>query len=325
MMNADATPAPSRSFDRLGDGSVLPGYVGAHRPGRRRIRPSTFAMWAWMALALGVVATALVFFATGGRWFIIETPSMGQTAPVGTLVLNQPTTVSDLAVGDIISFHPPTAPSEVYTHRVVAIDDGRVTTKGDINGVSDPWTLADDDLIGATTAVLPGVGWIIRCLPYLFVGGLVVWIVTRFARTATRRASWLILGWSLVASITVFIVKPFVGIIVLTTKATQSGATANLVSTGLLPIRVRAVGGSSLDLLPGQTGMISVPTLSESGNYKLETALNLGLWGWVVMALVCALPLLWCLIVGLPPEGPDESARVIRKERLRALTPRAVG
>ena len=294
-------------------GSVHPGWVGAHRPGRRRIRPSTLAMWAWMALAAGVVIAALAFYAGGGRWFIIETPSMGQAAPVGTFVLTQPASVGDLAVGDIVSFHPPTEPAGVYTHRVASIVDGEVSTKGDINGVNDPWTLADGDLIGRATAVLPAVGWLIRCLPYLFLGGLAVWIATRFARTATRRASYLILGWSVVASVTAFIVRPFVGVMVLSSKATFHGATANLVSTGVLPIRVQAVGGSHLDLTAGEVGRITVPTLAETGTYQLSTTLNLDLWGWVAMALVCAVPLLWCLIVGLPPDGPDEASRATRR------------
>jgi len=313
MTNADAVPAPSRE-----GGSVHAGWVGAHRPGRRRIRPTTLLMWAWMAIALAGVVVALAFQASGGRWFIIETPSMGQSAPVGTLVLTEPTTVSDLAVGDLISFHPPSAPQAVYTHRVVSNDDGQVSTKGEINGVKDPWTLSDDALIGKASAVLPTVGWLIRCLPYLFVGGLLVWIVTRFARTATRRSSLLILGWSIVASITVFIVRPFVGVLVLTSKATADGATANLVSTGILPIRVQAIGGSHLDLVSGQTGIISIPTLAETGTYRMATSLHLDFWGWVVMGAICALPLLWCIIVGLPPEGPDEAVRVNRK-RSQAL------
>ena len=37
----------------------------------------------------------------------------------------------------------------------------------------------------------------------------------------------------------------------------------------------------------------------------------------------CAVPLLWCLIVGLPPDGPDETARAVRKDaRPRALAAR---
>ena len=109
-------------------------------------------MWGWTVLTVAVVAVALGFQASGGRWFIVETPSMGQAAPVGTFVLTQPVAVGDLAVGDIVSFHPPTAPGEVYTHRIVSTDGGLVTTQGDINSVSDPWTLSDGDLIGRAFA-----------------------------------------------------------------------------------------------------------------------------------------------------------------------------
>lgn len=283
--------------------------AGAHRLGRRRIRTSALLAGLWSLLAVLVVAGALAFHLAGGRWFIIETPSMGQAAPVGSVVVDIPVTVRELAVGDIVSFNPPTAPQEVYTHRVVEITGGLLSTKGDINGVSDPWTLSDADIIGQTSTVLPGVGWLIRSLPYLLVGSVIVWAVTRLARTAATRTSYLIVGLSLVASVTAFIVKPFVGVTVLATNATSAGATAQIVSTGMLPIRVQALGGSSVDLVSGQVGYLRVPTLAADEAYRMSSSLNLSFWGWVLMGLVCAIPLLWCLIVGLPPERDDETSR----------------
>ncbi|RFA13148.1 hypothetical protein B7R22_14210 [Subtercola boreus] len=94
------------------------------------------------AILLAVLLlAALVFFITGGRWFVVQTPSMGETAPVGTLILTTPTN-GQVAVGDIITFRPPTSPGEVYTHGIIAISaDGAISTRGDINGATDPWQL----------------------------------------------------------------------------------------------------------------------------------------------------------------------------------------
>ncbi|WP_434318962.1 S26 family signal peptidase [Leifsonia sp. P73] len=65
-----------------------------------------------------MIAILAAFWSTGWRWFIVESPSMGRTAPVGTLVVTSPVSVSAVHVGDVITFHPPTSPDETYTHRV---------------------------------------------------------------------------------------------------------------------------------------------------------------------------------------------------------------
>ena len=302
VVHSPVTPATS--------GSVLPSWSGAHRTGNRRLRTSSVFIWIWSAIAVALVAVAVVFQLMGGRWFIIETPSMGEAAPVGTFVLDNPTTTDQVRVGDVISFHPPTSPDEVYTHRVVEkTSDGGVITRGDINGANDAWTLEDADLVGKAWAVLPGLGWLVRSVPWLIGGAIVVWLLSRFARTAPRRASWFLVGLSLVASLIALILKPFVAVTILSTDADPAGATAKLVSTGLLPIRVQALGGSHVDLASGQVGNVDVPTLTTDGYYRLATTLDLGFWGWVVFVAVCCIPLLYVLVIGLPPETPDEIAR----------------
>ncbi|WP_367379197.1 S26 family signal peptidase [Subtercola boreus] len=104
-------------------------------------RPVRVLLIAAAILLAVLLLAALVFFITGGRWFVVQTPSMGETAPVGTLILTTPTN-GQVAVGDIITFRPPTSPGEVYTHGIIAISaDGAISTRGDINGATDPWQL----------------------------------------------------------------------------------------------------------------------------------------------------------------------------------------
>lgn len=270
-------------------------------------RTHAVALWTWGALAAAAVVIAAIFWISGGRWFIVETPSMGEAAPVGTLVLSTPVEVTSLAVGDIITFVPPET-TAVYTHRVAEIGPGGLTTRGDINGATDPWVIAQDDIVGQATTVLPGLGWLLRSLPYLLIGSLLVWILSGFLRTALRRSIARILGLSLVVSITAFILRPFVGISVLELVAGRSGAEATVVSTGLLPIRVQATGGTFVDLVSGQLGQLTIPELLDNGRYQLGSTLNLSLLGWILLGLVCATPLLWCLIVGLPPVDENERA-----------------
>jgi signal peptidase I len=271
-------------------------------------RTHRIALWTWGAVAGAAVILAATFWISGGRWFIVETPSMGEAAPVGTLVLTTPVSVAALDVGDIITFVPPET-TAVYTHRVAEIGPAGLTTRGDINGATDPWVVTQADIVGEATTVLPGLGWLLRALPFLMIGGLLVWILSGFLRTALRRSVARILGFSLVVSVTAFILRPFVGISVLELVAGRSGAEATVVSTGLLPIRVQATGGRFVDLVSGQLGQLTIPELLDNGRYQLGSTLNLSLLGWILLGLVCATPLLWCLIVGLPPV--DESETVL--------------
>jgi signal peptidase I len=269
----------------------------------RNTRMGTLIIWAASALAAAIVLAAAIFYLAGGRWFIVETPSMGTVAPVGTLVLDTPVRAAQLHVGDIITFHPPTAPGETYTHRIVAIAaSGAISTRGDINGATDPGTLTQANLIGKTQVVIPLLGWLIRALPILVLGGLLVVFLVRFVGSRTTRAAYRISGFALVAAIAAFILRPFTNVIVLGTNATHAGATAMVVSTGILPIRVQAVGGGHVDLVDGQVGTLSVPQLASSAHYAFSSGLNLSFWGWIIAGLVCAAPLLWTLIVGLPAE-----------------------
>ncbi|OOB90917.1 S26 family signal peptidase [Rathayibacter sp. VKM Ac-2630] len=260
----------------------------------------TAAIWTASAVLVGLVAVALLFHSSGGRWFIVQTPSMGTYAPVGTLVLTTPTAIEDVRVGDVVSFHPSTTPDETYTHRVVDLAaDGTLVTQGDINGAVDPWATGPDQLIGVVTTSLPGLGWLAKGLPLLLAGAVLVQLLTRLLPSPTHRAAMRMLGLSLVASITVFLLRPFVGLVVLEATVENGYTDAVLVSTGLLPIRVSAEGAAPLDLVSGQVGRLRVPA-NEQDWYSVSSALHLPFWGWVVFALLCALPLIYTFVIGLP-------------------------
>ncbi len=259
---------------------------------------------------VGAVIAIMLFFANGGRWFVVATPSMGTAAPVGTLVLTRPTTVSALHVGDIITFHPSTAPGETYTHRITTISaDGAVSTRGDINGATDPWVLHDADLLGRASAVLPGVGWLVRGVPTLVLGLIIVFLLTHLVRSRQWRASLRIVGACLVISIAAIWLRPFTGVQVLQTFVHGSYAGATVVSTGLLPTRVTAVQGNHVDLLSGSVGQLSIPTYLHDDYYRISSALHLDLVGWIVFLVICCLPLIGTLVFGLPAKNRVDEER----------------
>ena len=238
---------------------------------------------------------------------IVATPSMGQAAPVGTLVFTEPVTTAQVHVGDIVSFRSPLAPSETYTHRVVSIDaSGGLHTKGDINGGEDAAPLHDKDLIGKVVARWWGFGWLLRALPFLLVGGLVLWFATRHWASDRWRLPIRVFGGSLLVSISAFLLRPFVNMVQFASVPTTDGIDLTLVSTGLLPIRVTGTGGHHLDLVDGQIGAVAGTGTPGPHGYQFTSALHMSWRWWVVVVLIWLVPLIIAVLFApVPTEPPD--------------------
>jgi signal peptidase I len=115
--------------------------AAAIRSGRRIAR-----LTGWLVLLAGglllVVPTLL-----GLDRYVIVGGSMGPTIERGSLVFDEDVPVSELAVGDVITYVPPasTGITRFVTHRIVEVDvdDAGMRsfrTKGDANAAADPWT-----------------------------------------------------------------------------------------------------------------------------------------------------------------------------------------
>src|SRR5689334_21012274 len=82
----------------------------------------------------------------GWRAFVVQTGSMVPTISIGSLVITQKSSATDLKQGDIITFLEPEKQPEFITHRIAKItkNKGFLTfkTKGDYNRSMDSWTLA---------------------------------------------------------------------------------------------------------------------------------------------------------------------------------------
>lgn len=264
------------------------------------------------ALLAVLLLAAVGWRAGGGRWYDVTSPSMGTAAPVGTLLLTRPTRVASTAVGDIVTFHPPGS-REIYSHRVIRIDHAGLHTRGDINAAPDPWVVTDANLIGRVSARWWGVGWIVRGLPLFLCCLAVVWLVAAVVPQRWRSPGRVI-GTSLAASIVALVLHPWVDLVKLGSSGgdsssagdnSTSGVLIRTVSTGVLPIRARAVSsGDRMRLLNGQVGLVHVTAPDRTGAYLVRASPGLSLGWWIVVVLVCLAPLLWCVVVGLPPVAP---------------------
>ncbi|MHA3701165.1 S26 family signal peptidase [Jatrophihabitans sp. YIM 134969] len=253
-------------------------------------------------LVTGVLLAVGVFWSSGGRWFVIRTPSMGTAAPVGALVLTRPTRVHELHVGDVVSFHPVGAAAFTYTHRIVAVNNNAVTTRGDINGSDDPWRTTDRELVGRVTLVVPGLGYLARALPLLLVGGTVVVALTRWWLEPDRRGPVRLLGFTVLYAVASLVIHPFVGLVQLETTSGPDGAVITAVSTGLLPVTVLPLPGhgtgDSVHLGAGEVGTVHFAKTGGSSRYAIMAELDLSWGGWLLLALVWLAPSLWVFGIG---------------------------
>ena len=134
---------------------------------------------AWMiSVAASILLVAGVFialFGTGYRLFVVQTPSMGTVAPVGTLVAVR--AQASYHVGDIVTYERDT---RSYTHRIVDITNHGFITKGDINGATDALPVQPSEIVGLVTFHAPYVGFLVQGLPWLILGrplwyGVTLW------------------------------------------------------------------------------------------------------------------------------------------------------
>ena len=122
-----------------------------------------------MFVALGFILPA----AFGFSRYVITGDSMAGTYDKGTVVFEQTVPVSELEVGDVITYTPPpqSTVDTLVTHRIVSIEDDEFRTKGDANEAPDAWTFK------LTEATQPRV---VASVPY--VGWLFIWLTDRTTR-----------------------------------------------------------------------------------------------------------------------------------------------
>jgi hypothetical protein len=304
---------------------------------RRKPMPVMIARVVVGGLVVALCAVMVWWWAIGGRWFIVRTPSMGTYAPVGTLLWVKPVNINDVHVGDVITFHTPPVgagsgarastalkyPSQIYTHRVVARDpDGTLQTKGDLNLGRDPWRIDQQHLIGQVMARWWGVGWLVGALPLLIPGAIAWWVLTGVLASKRSRAPLRVLGAAVLVAVALYVYNPLFGAQQLSFVPLGAAAKATYVGTGLMPVRLVAEGVNSVLVHAGQERSIVAAHLSQSGRYQVRVLPTVPWQTWVVIAALGLAPAVWSAIVGvepLPPEGGEGRHRLRRFRRRESV------
>ena len=264
-----------------------------------------------ITITTAILATALAAVAwrmSGGGFYAVQTASMGTAAPVGTLVLDEP--AGRLHVGEIISFHPP-GTDEIFTHRIARLDpDGTIETKGDADGAVDPWQLDRREILGRAVTTIRYLGWLLEAIPILVPGLAVAWLLTyAFVapewRTAARGAAFLA-----VTMLAIAVLSPLINSDVISfARGAGDGAAGEVVSTGLLPLRVAALGGTAQTITDGQVARVTTRQLQPHHRFELQVAPDWQFWWILPLASLTLLPA--CLSLTVRERDPQSVASTV--------------
>ena len=263
------------------------------------LRPSGLKSAPTLRRLLGAALVALVImmgagWLAGWRTHVVTTPSMGRTAPVGTLIVSRPTRPDRISTGDIIVFHPPGQGDVTFVHRVTRVRGSgsqvAINTRGDTNGSDDPWTLHAGNVIGRVALRLPAIGYAIEVLPAALAALLAIILVTLSLDPRRRAAARITLG-SLTASALMYLYRPLVHVSIIAETIVHGRGVASVVPTGILPLRIRAVGGSHVDLVPGKVGTVHLGHIPADGHFVMRASPHLTGYWWLLL-ITWALPVL---------------------------------
>ena len=98
----------------------------------------------------------------GLQRYVMTGDSMRGGVDRGALLFERVVPVSDLEVGDVITYRAPAGADEgdLITHRIVAIGADGITTRGDARPTVDPWTVQPTrPTMPRVVLTLPWVGW----------------------------------------------------------------------------------------------------------------------------------------------------------------------
>jgi signal peptidase I len=267
---------------------------------------------AWkISVVASLVLVAGVFVAllgAGFRFYVVETPSMGTTAPVGTLVAVHGRDA--YAVGDVISY---SRNGRVYTHRVVAVTPQGFTTQGDINGTPDALPVRASEVVGAVTFYGKDLGFVVKALPWLVLAGVLVYVVSLMQWVGHgRRWRFRLVGWSLAASFASLWVRPWVNMVMTGYVAQADGVEMHLVNTGILPLKVLGTV-----LASGQDAVVTQTMADAAGHYTVAPHLALNSWYFALLLAICLTPLVAALAIraeqAVPAAAEQEPVSVRRR------------
>ena len=156
---------------------------------------SIISMWKakesiWSVLTCLGICLIVFAYLLGYRCYIVMSGSMEPQLPTGSLCLvDTRVEYETIGVGDVIVY---AQHNGLVTHRVVAVTEDGLETKGDANDISDGIRVTRANFGGKTMGAIPGLGYVLYWLKQPLVQGIggvaviTVWIWERWRHNGDR-------------------------------------------------------------------------------------------------------------------------------------------
>jgi signal peptidase I len=135
-------------------------------PIRRLVKFMKWSATALFVVAIGLLAAVMLPPLVGGRTLVIISGSMEPTIHMGAAAVLRSVPSSELHVGDIIAYTPPTTGAIPIVHRIAAITEQNgqrtFTTKGDANKTADVNTFTMPAKAWTVSYNIPVAGYIVN-------------------------------------------------------------------------------------------------------------------------------------------------------------------
>lgn len=279
-----------------------PKQPSGRRRGRSRIARAAY--WSPAFVVLLAAAALGAWMLGGGRMLVMRTPSMGTSAPTGSMVLTRQLGSEQLHRGMLIAFRVPNT-GEVYMHRIAQIEPtGLIRTRGDLDSADDGWVLTRGAVVGVPVLIVPVLGWLLLAAPWaigvLVLGFGIARLLPRVLRTPLRSAS---VGGAI--ALPLMILRPFVRVSLVSAGQSHGRFFAHLVNGGLMPLNV-ALRSTHALLAPGHAVTITAAAAGKTlAHLSAHPALSIG--DWTLFALFAFVPALSAGISGGQRSGMPET------------------
>lgn len=133
----------------------------APAPARRRLSSRARAILVLAVLA-PVTLLALVPTMFGLERYVVSSESMAGSIDRGSVLFARVVPVSDLEVGDVITYRPPSSSGDrgLVTRRIVRVEGGLLQTQGDARSEPDPWVVpVEGAALPRVVVAIPYVGY----------------------------------------------------------------------------------------------------------------------------------------------------------------------
>ena len=153
-------------------------------------RPPAPTPWGRLVLSVIVLAPVTLFvllpIGLGLDRYVMTSGSMSGGLAKGSVAFERVVPVSDVHVGDVITYRRPGHRDDLVTHRVVIVRADGLVTRADTAAHPDPWVLAPDGpTLSRVEFSVPLVGWV-----YLFFSWPAGWAITAAAAVTLVVLSW---------------------------------------------------------------------------------------------------------------------------------------